>query len=167
MLYTANNLSFTVRTSVMRCAIWYHLYNFKKVKNTHGGVLILVKLQATKQSNVILFYFVGWLYHALSKLANHQLLSYHINMIPSNILSYILSIIYLSSSNTGSLSMLLKQNMEIWEASLCSRHLSITNTILRSQCCPLQRAFTVLIFTENQILFLFSRIFMKKISSFS
>ena len=29
------------------CAIWYHLYNFKNVKNTHGGVLILVKLQAS------------------------------------------------------------------------------------------------------------------------
>ena len=23
---------------VMLCAIWYHLYNFKNVKNTHGGV---------------------------------------------------------------------------------------------------------------------------------
>ena len=31
---------------VMRCAIWYYLYNLKNVKNTHGGVLILVKLQA-------------------------------------------------------------------------------------------------------------------------
>ena len=30
----------------MRCAIWHHLYNLKNVKNTHGGVLILVKLQA-------------------------------------------------------------------------------------------------------------------------
>ena len=30
----------------MRCAIWYHLYNLKNVKNNHGGVLILVKLQA-------------------------------------------------------------------------------------------------------------------------
>ena len=30
----------------MRCAIWYHLYNLKNVKNTHGEVLILVKLQA-------------------------------------------------------------------------------------------------------------------------
>ena len=30
----------------MRCAIWYHLHNLKNVKNTHGGVLILVKLQA-------------------------------------------------------------------------------------------------------------------------
>ena len=25
----------------MRCAIWYHLYNFKNVENTHGGVLLL------------------------------------------------------------------------------------------------------------------------------
>ena len=32
---------------VMRCAIWYHLHNFKNVKNTHGGVLTLVKLQAS------------------------------------------------------------------------------------------------------------------------
>ena len=33
---------------VMRCAIWYHLYNFKNVKSLHGGVLllVLVKLQA-------------------------------------------------------------------------------------------------------------------------
>ena len=31
---------------VMRCAIWYYLYNFKNVKNTHGGVLILERLQA-------------------------------------------------------------------------------------------------------------------------
>ena len=30
---------------VMRCAIWYHLYNLKNVENTHGGVLLLVKLQ--------------------------------------------------------------------------------------------------------------------------
>ena len=33
---------------VMRCAIWYYLYNFRKVKNTYGGVLILVKLQASR-----------------------------------------------------------------------------------------------------------------------
>ena len=26
---------------------WYHLYNLKNVENTHGGVLILVKLQAS------------------------------------------------------------------------------------------------------------------------
>ena len=29
----------------MLCAIWCHLYNSKNVRNTHGGVLLLVKLQ--------------------------------------------------------------------------------------------------------------------------
>ena len=29
----------------MRYAIWYHFYNLKNAKNTHGGVLFLVKLQ--------------------------------------------------------------------------------------------------------------------------
>ena len=29
----------------MFCVIWYHLHNLKNVKNTHGGVLLLVKLQ--------------------------------------------------------------------------------------------------------------------------
>ena len=28
------------------CTIWYHLYNLKKVKNTHGGVILLVNVQA-------------------------------------------------------------------------------------------------------------------------
>ena len=31
-------------TIVVRCVIWYHLYNLQNVKNGHGGVLILVKL---------------------------------------------------------------------------------------------------------------------------
>ena len=31
---------------MMLCMIWYHLYNLKNVKNTHGGVLLLAKLQA-------------------------------------------------------------------------------------------------------------------------
>ena len=31
---------------VVRCMIWYHLYNLKNMKNTHRGVLILVKVQA-------------------------------------------------------------------------------------------------------------------------
>ena len=26
------------------CAIWYHFYNLKHVKNTHEGVLLLAKL---------------------------------------------------------------------------------------------------------------------------
>ena len=32
-----------MHTYVMRCAIWYHLYNLNNVKNTHGGLLLLVK----------------------------------------------------------------------------------------------------------------------------
>ena len=32
----------------MRCTISYNLYNLKNVKNTHGGVLFLVKLQITR-----------------------------------------------------------------------------------------------------------------------
>ena len=27
---------------MVHCAIWYQLYDFKNVKNTHGGVLLLV-----------------------------------------------------------------------------------------------------------------------------
>ena len=30
---------------VMRFAIWYHLYNLNNMKNIHGVVLLLVKLQ--------------------------------------------------------------------------------------------------------------------------
>ena len=34
--------------NVMCCTIWYHLYNLKNVKNTHGSVLLLAKLQAKR-----------------------------------------------------------------------------------------------------------------------
>ena len=36
-------------TLLMCGAIWCHLYHLKNVKNTHGGVLLLVKLQAKSQ----------------------------------------------------------------------------------------------------------------------
>ena len=38
-------LKLLLKVYVMRCSIWYHLYNLKNVKNTHVGVLLLVKLQ--------------------------------------------------------------------------------------------------------------------------
>ena len=51
---------------VMLWAMWYHLYNFKNVKNTHGGVLLLVELQALAcnftKSNILLGRFLGFLY---------------------------------------------------------------------------------------------------------
>ena len=34
------------RSFKIHCAIWYHLPNLKNVKNTHGRLLLLVKLQA-------------------------------------------------------------------------------------------------------------------------
>ena len=46
-------------THVMRCEMWYHLYNLKNAKNTHGGVLILVKLQASAQRTTHDIYFTG------------------------------------------------------------------------------------------------------------
>ena len=36
----------------VRCAIWYHLYNLKNVKNTHGGVLILSKVALIRENTV-------------------------------------------------------------------------------------------------------------------
>ena len=38
---------------MVRCAIWYHLYNVKNVKNTHGRVLLVVKMQADGQTQAI------------------------------------------------------------------------------------------------------------------
>ena len=50
-----SNISY--RAFVMRCAIWYHLYSLKNMKNTHGGVLILVRLQALLKSTLLHGYF--------------------------------------------------------------------------------------------------------------
>ena len=36
----------TEATYVMLCTIWYYSYILKNLKNIHGGVLLLVKLQA-------------------------------------------------------------------------------------------------------------------------
>ena len=40
-------ISTLVGTSAVLCTIRYHLYNLKNVKNTHGGVLILLKFPAS------------------------------------------------------------------------------------------------------------------------
>ena len=59
------NTAFTTEY-VMCCTIWYHLYNLKNVKNTHGGVLILVKLQA--DWNFIKINTPPWVFFTLLKL---------------------------------------------------------------------------------------------------
>ena len=49
----------------MLCAIWYHLYNLKTMKDTHGGVLFLVTLQAKAcnfaKSNILQRFFPRFL----------------------------------------------------------------------------------------------------------
>ena len=51
----------SIKTFIAKCdalrAIWYHLHNFKKVKNTHGGVLFLVKLSKSKTPPWVFFKF--------------------------------------------------------------------------------------------------------------
>ena len=37
-------------TLMMLCAIWYHLFHLKDVKNTHEGVLLLTKFQPLRVS---------------------------------------------------------------------------------------------------------------------
>ena len=56
VLYLLNGRSSVFIESVMRYAIWYHLYNFKNVKNTHWGVLLLVKLQAKSNTPPWVFF---------------------------------------------------------------------------------------------------------------
>ena len=41
---------------MMLCAIWYDVNDFKKIKNTHRGVLLLMKLQSTTLLSVTLFH---------------------------------------------------------------------------------------------------------------
>ena len=53
--------------NVVRCASWYDLYNLKNVKNSHGGVLLLVKLQ-TEASNLTKSNTPSWLFFMFFKL---------------------------------------------------------------------------------------------------
>ena len=50
----------------MRCRIWYHMYNLKNVKNTHGAVL----LQPATLLKVTLFH--GCFSRFLKRAANHK-----------------------------------------------------------------------------------------------
>ena len=51
------------KSYVMRCVIWYHLYNLKNVKNTHGGVFLLVKACNFTKSSI-----PPWVFFTLFKL---------------------------------------------------------------------------------------------------
>ena len=51
-------LTVHARMYVILSMIWYHLYNLKNKKITHGGVLLLVKLQAKSIPPWMFFTFV-------------------------------------------------------------------------------------------------------------
>ena len=51
----------------MLCTIWYHLHYLKNVKNTHGGVVLLVTLQ-TKACNFIKSNTPPWVFFTFIKL---------------------------------------------------------------------------------------------------
>ena len=48
VFWIVNHLVMKPSKLIVFCAIWYHLYNFKSVKNTHGGVLLLVPVTLLK-----------------------------------------------------------------------------------------------------------------------
>ena len=48
----------------MRCAIWYHLYNLKNMKNTRGRVLLLLPCNLTKSNTPL---WVGFTFFKLYK----------------------------------------------------------------------------------------------------
>ena len=55
----------------MRFSIWYHLHNLKNMKNIHGGVLFLVKLQdliiGVQTVKIVVLTYVGWVFENLEK----------------------------------------------------------------------------------------------------
>ena len=58
----------------MLCAIWYHLYKLKNVKNTHRGVLLLGKLQVlaynfTKSNTALWVFFTFFKLYELYQIA--------------------------------------------------------------------------------------------------
>ena len=60
----------------MLCAIWCYLHNLRNVKNTHGGVSLLVKLQASN-CNFIKSNTLPWVLFAFFKLGKwYRIFSY-------------------------------------------------------------------------------------------
>ena len=61
---------------VMLCAIWYHSYNLKNVKNTHGGVLLLVKFTKVNTPPWVFFTFLKlWTWYQFAQSTRCDLLT--------------------------------------------------------------------------------------------
>ena len=76
---------------VMRCTIWYHLYNLKNMKITYGGVLLSVKLQASAcnftKSNT-----PPWVFFTFSKLCKWYEIAQSITYILRKMLNILLNL---------------------------------------------------------------------------
>ena len=84
------------------CAIWYHLYNLKNVKNTHGGILILVKLHG-EACNFDKINTPPWVLFTFFKLYKW----YQIAQRTTYMLNDCLYILYVKSSNSNNIKMIL------------------------------------------------------------
>ena len=89
-------------TYVMLCAIWYHLYNLKTLKNTHGGVLLLVKLQSeacnfTRKLTLPYKCFLNYINGTKSSRASHFFLCSYFSIYSC---PYFLSLITISSTSS-------------------------------------------------------------------
>ena len=66
---------------IMLCVVWYHLHNLKNMKNSHGGVLLLVQLQASV-SNFTKSNTPPWLFFTFFKLYKSYQLAQRTTFIP-------------------------------------------------------------------------------------
>ena len=104
---------------VVRCAIQYHMHNLKNVKNTHGGVLLLVKLQA-KACNSTKSNTPSWVFFTFFKLCEwHQIAqstTFFIYFFPFSVTGYKLFWNYLRRFECK----LLYSNAFQWRNSICN-----------------------------------------------
>ena len=68
---------------VICCSIWFPLHNFKNVKNTHGEVLLLVKLQAKTNTAPRVFSTFFKIVQIVTNHAKHLILFSPIREMPS------------------------------------------------------------------------------------
>ena len=79
--------------NVMLCSIWYHLYDLKNVKNSLGGVLLLVKSQASA-SNFKKRSTPQWVLFKLFKIYKLHQIAQSISYLPSQATSSSTEVFY-------------------------------------------------------------------------
>ena len=122
----------------MRCTIWYNLCNLKNVKSTHGGVLLLVKLQAKSHHGCFLP-FLNCTNGTKSCKTSHCLsVSYFYTVY----LSYTVLTVYLSAEHLLSFLPIFGEYVKLWNMlSFCpvciSHHVWVTFNLWCSGYCQI------------------------------